>query len=185
MQALTWLRGPARWVVKSPPHMENLPALIAVHPAAVVPITHRDPLAVIQSAITMLAYGDRIRRSHIDLKELANWWVDRIERLLRACVRDRDAVPAAQSVDILFHDYMADQKATVARIYRIADLEMRPADEARIDAFLADNSRGKHGRLVYDLAGDFGLEIGALRERFQFYYDRFPVRREPMTGERP
>lgn len=184
MQALTCLQGPARWVVKSPPHMENLPALIAVHPAAIVPITHRDPLAVIQSAITMLAYGDRIRRTHIDLTELANWWVERIERLLRACVRDRDAVPAQQSVDILFHEYMAGQKATVARIYEMADLEMTQADEARIDAFFAANRRGKHGQVAYDLGGDFGLDIGALRERFQFYYDRFPVRREPMQGER-
>ena len=183
MQALTWLRGPARWVVKSPPHMENLPALIAVHPTAIVPITHRDPVAVLQSAITMIAYGDRIRRSRIDLPELAAYWIDRIERLLRACVRDRAAIPAAQSVDILFHEYMADQKATVLRVYALAGLEMTEEAEVRIDRFLADNPRGKHGRVEYDLIGDFGVDIGALRERFGFYYDRFPVRRELVKGE--
>ena len=62
LQALTWLKGPNRWVMKSPPHMENLPALDATYPDATVIVTHRDPVAVIQSAITMLAYGDRIRR---------------------------------------------------------------------------------------------------------------------------
>ncbi|MHB9879335.1 sulfotransferase family protein [Pacificimonas sp. ICDLI1SI03] len=184
MQALTWLRGPNRWVVKSPPHMENLPALMRVHPGAVVPITHRDPVAVLQSAITMLAYGDRIRRSRIDLTELAEYWIDRIERLLRACVRDRDVVPDDQSIDILFHEYMADQKATVARVYAKADLELTTEAEARIDGFLADNPRGKHGRVSYDLIGDFGVDIGAVRERFQFYYDRFPVKRETVKGER-
>ncbi|AYJ87085.1 sulfotransferase [Sphingomonas paeninsulae] len=184
MQALTSNHGPARWVVKSPPHMENLPALIAVHPTAIVPITHRDPVAVLQSAITMIAYGDRIRRKRIDLPELAAYWIDRIERLLRACVRDRDAIPASQSIDILFHEYMADQKATIARVYDLADLEMKPEADARIDRFLAANPRGRHGRVVYDLQGDFGVDIGALRERFGFYYDRFPVRREPVLGER-
>ncbi|AHE54629.1 sulfotransferase family protein [Sphingomonas sanxanigenens] len=184
MQALTWLKGPRRWVVKSPPHMENLPALIAVHPSAIVPITHRDPVAVLQSAITMIAYGDRIRRKRQDLPALAAWWIDRIEALLRRCVRDRDAIPAAQSIDILFHEYMADQKATVARVYAMAGLEMTPEAEARIDAFLAANPRNKHGRVVYDLIGDFGIDIGALRERFGFYYDRFPVARERVTGER-
>jgi hypothetical protein len=184
MQALTWLRGPNRWVVKSPPHMENLPALMRVHPCAVVPITHRDPVAVLQSAITMLAYGDRIRRSRIDLTELAEYWIDRIERLLRACVRDRDMVPDDQSIDILFHEYMADQKATVARVYAKADLDLTAEAEARIDGFLADNPRGKHGRVSYDLIGDFGVDIGAVRERFQFYYDRFPVKREAVKGER-
>jgi hypothetical protein len=184
MQTLTPESGPTRWLVKSPPHMENLPALMTVHPTAIVPVTHRDPVAVLQSAITMIAYGDRIRRSRIDLGELATYWIDRIERLLRACVRDRDAVPAGQSIDILFHDYMADQKATIARVYALADLEMTAEAEARIDAFLAANPRGRHGRIVYDLQGDFGVDIGALRERFGFYYDRFPVRREPVLGER-
>lgn len=183
MQALTWLKGPERWVVKSPPHMENLGALIAVHPTAIVPITHRDPVAVIQSAITMIAYGDRIRRTHIDLTELADYWIARVERLLKACVRDRALIPQTQSIDILFHEYMADQKGTVERVYQLAGLEMTPEAERRIDAFLANNPRGKHGRVEYDLAGDFGIDVGALRERFAFYYDRFPVRREPVAGE--
>lgn len=184
MQALTAHHGPERWVVKSPPHMENLRALIAVHPAAIVPITHRDPIAVLQSAITMIAYGDRIRRKRIDLAELADYWLDRIERLLCACVRDRDAIPKSQSIDILFHEYMADQKATVARVYDLADLEMTPEAARRIDRFVAANPRGKHGRIVYDLQGDFEVDVGAARERFAFYYDRFPVRREPVLGER-
>ncbi|WP_016747012.1 sulfotransferase family protein [Rhizorhabdus wittichii] len=184
MQALSWLKGPARWVVKSPPHMENLPALVAVHPTAIVPVTHRDPVAVLQSAITMIAYGDRIRRVRQDLPALAAWWIDRIEVLLRRCVRDRDAVPAARSIDILFHDYMADQKATVAKVYALAELEMTPEAEARIDHFLAANPRNKHGRVAYDLAGDFGVDVGAVRERFAFYYDRFPVRKEAVPGER-
>lgn len=184
LQILTWLRGPSRWVLKSPPHMENLPALAAVYPTAVVPITHRDPVAVLQSTITMIAYGDRIRRSANNLPELAAYWIDRIAALLRRCVRDRDAIPANRSLDILFHEYMADQKATVLRVYDLADLEVTPADEARVDGFLAANPRGKHGQVAYDLIGDFGVDVGALRERFAFYYDRFPVRRELVKGER-
>lgn len=184
MQALSWLKGPARWVVKSPPHMENLPALVAVHPTAIVPVTHRDPVAVLQSAITMIAYGDRIRRVRQDLPALAAWWIDRIEVLLRRCVRDRDVVPATRSIDILFHEYMADQKTTVARVYALADLEMTPEAEARIDHFLAANPRNKHGRVAYDLVGDFGIDVGAVRERFGFYYDRFPVRKEAVLGEK-
>ena len=149
-----------------------------------MPVTHRDPIAVLQSAITMIAYGDRIRRVRQDLPALAAWWIDRIEVLLRRCVRDRDAVPAARSIDILFHDYMADQKATVAKVYALADLEMTSEAEARIDHFLAANPRNKHGRVAYDLAGDFGVDVGAVRERFAFYYDRFPVRKEAVLGER-
>ena len=183
LQALTHLKGPNRWVVKSPPHMENLPALFAVHPDAIVPITHRDPVAVLQSAVTMIAYGDRIRRTKIDPPALLEYWADRIEMLLRRCVRDRDAVPAGQTLDIYFHEYMADQERVVREVYAMAELPFRKDDEARLDAFLKANRRGAKGKVEYDLIGQFGADIDALRKRFAFYYDRFPVKLERVKGE--
>jgi len=175
LQALTWLRGPSRWVLKSPQHLEQLGPLAATFPDATIAITHRDPVAVIQSAITMLAYGARIRRTRIDLTELADYWVDRIERLLRACVRDRDALPAARSIDVVFSQFMADDLAMVERIYALASLPMTDVARARLRRFLDDNRRGKHGRVVYDLRGDFGLDPAALRERFAFYFAKTGV----------
>ena len=158
LQALTWLRGPARWVLKSPQHMEQLGPLHETFPDATVVLTHRDPVHVIQSAITMLGYGARIRRTRIDLDDIAAYWVDRIERLLRACVRDRELLPASQSIDVPFHQFMADDVRMVERIYDLADLPMTAAARAQLDAFMADNARGKFGRVVYDLRGDFGID---------------------------
>jgi hypothetical protein len=72
MQVMTWLHGPNRWVMKSPQNMENLPALFNVYPDATVVITHRDPISVLQSALTLMAYSDRIRRTDMDLPDLVN-----------------------------------------------------------------------------------------------------------------
>jgi hypothetical protein len=158
---------------------------MSAFPDATVAFTLRDPVAVLQSAITMLAYGDRLRRTlPLDLNQLANYWIDRIEMLLRACVRDRELLPQAQSLDVLFHEYMADQKSTIKRVYEMAGLAFTPAAEAQIDGFLAANPRGKHGQVQYDLSGDFGIDVGAVRERFAFYYERFPVRQEATAGEK-
>ena len=178
LQALQWLRGPDRWVLKSPQHLEQLEPLYATFPDATIVLTHRDPVAVIQSAITMLAYGARLRRTRVDLADIAAYWVDRIERLLRACVRDRARVPAAQSLDVLFHELMVDDVAMVERIYRLADLPMTAAARARLDAFMVANPRGKFGRVLYDLRADFGIDPAALRRRFAFYRERFPVQVE-------
>lgn len=180
LQALTWLRGPSRWVLKSPQHLEQLGPLSETFPDATFALTHRDPVHVIQSAVTMLAYGARIRRTRIDLGEIAAYWVDRIERLLRACVRDRDLLPAERSVDVLFHEFMADDIAMVERIYRLAELPMTDRARAELDAFMAENRRGKFGRVVYDLKGDFGVDPEEVRERFAFYFRRFPVRSEDV-----
>ncbi|MGB5810980.1 MAG: sulfotransferase [Polyangiales bacterium] len=178
LKALQWLRGPDRWILKSPQHMEQLGPLIETFPDATVAITHRDPVSVVASAITMLTYGDRMRRLKVDPPAVAAYWIDRVEHLLRACVRDRELLPAEQSIDVLFHEFMASDVAMVERIYDVAGMPM--TDEARtsLETYMAENPRGKHGRIVYDLAGDFGVDPDALRRRFDFYYERFPVRLE-------
>ena len=178
LQALTWLRGPRRWVLKSPQHLEQLPALLETFPDATIVITHRDPVSVVRSAITMLGYGDRMRRKSVDLAGLADYWIDRVERLLAACVRDRERIPAAQAIDVPFHEFMADDLGMVARIYEKAGLPMTAAARGALEAFLAANPRGKHGQVVYDLKGDFGLEPAEVRRRFGAYLERFPVRIE-------
>jgi hypothetical protein len=178
LQILQWYRPRDRWVLKSPQHLEQLGPLVATFPDATVAFTHRDPVAVIQSAITMLAYGDRLRRHAIEPGRLADYWIDRVERLLRACVRDRELVTADRSIDVLFHEFMADDIATVEALYRCAGVEMTSTARRQLDGYLTANPRGKHGRMVYDLQGDFGVAPDEVRERFGFYFDRFAVRVE-------
>jgi hypothetical protein len=178
LKALQWLHGPDRWVLKSPQHMEQLGPLIRTFPDATVALTHRDPVSVIASAITMLAYGDRVRRVRVDPPAVAAYWIDRIERLLRACVRDREKIPGPQSIDVPFHEFMADDVGTVERIYALADLEMTPGARVALEDFMARNPRGKHGRILYDLKVDFGVDPDALRRRFDFYFERFAIERE-------
>jgi hypothetical protein len=172
-------RGPPRrrWVLKCPQHLEQLPVLRKVFPDATVVFTHRDPVAVIQSTITMQAYSQRMRRKRVALGALLEYWTDRIEHLLRACVRDRGLFPPERSVDSPFHVFMADPMAMLERVYAAAGLDLEPA-RAKLERYLAEHPRGKEGRIVYDLRGDFGVDPAALRARFQFYLDRFPVRPE-------
>jgi hypothetical protein len=179
LQVLTYFRGPSRWVLKSPQHLEQIPALVATFPDATFAITHRDPVAVIQSAITMLAYGDRMRRVAVEPEALAEYWIDRVDRLLRACVRDRDRLPAERSVDVPFHEFMADDVGTVERIYERNGRAMTLEARGQLDAFMAANPRGKYGHIAYDLRGDFGLDPAEVRARFGYYFDRFPVVEEP------
>jgi Sulfotransferase family len=179
LQVLSFLRGPERWVLKTPQHLEQLGPLMATFPDATVAFTLRDPVAVLQSAITMLAYGDRMRRIDIEADELAAYWIDRIERLLRAAVRDVHLIPEAQRVDVEFHQFMADDLAMATRILQVAGLEVADGARTQLAEYLAGNPRGKEGRVVYDLRGDFRIEPETLYDRFAFYFDAFPqIRRE-------
>lgn len=178
LQALTFLRGPRTWVLKSPQHCEQLGPLMATFPDATVAFTHRDPVAVIQSAITMMAYSDRLRRTSIDPDWLLNYWSDRVHRLLDACVRDRDLVPAERSIDISFHELNGNEMPVLERLYRCGGVELTPKARARFQNYLDGNPRGKHGRIHYDLHRHFGITADELRAPFGFYFDRFDVHAE-------
>lgn len=178
LQALTFLRGPRTWVLKSPQHCEQLGPLMATFPDATVAFTHRDPVAVIQSAITMMAYSDRLRRTSIDPQWLLDYWADRVERLLGACVRDRSLVPAQRSVDIAFHQLNGREIGILEDLYGRAGVELTAKVRNAFQGYLDDNPRGKHGAVRYELQRHFGISPEELRSRFAFYFDRFDVQRE-------
>ena len=174
LQVLSYLRGPNRWVLKTPQHLEQLGALLDAFPDATIAFTLRDPVAVLQSAITMLAYGDRMRRVEVDAPCLAEYWVDRVERLLRAAVRDAHLISVDQRVDVEFGEFMQDDLAMAAKILQTAGMELTDTARAELEGYLAGNPRGKDGRVVYDLRRDFGLDPDDLYQRFEFYFDAFP-----------
>lgn len=179
LQVLSYLRGPNRWVLKTPQHLEQLGPLLETFPEATVAFTLRDPVAVLQSAVTMLAYGDRLRRVEIDATGLAAYWVDRIKRLLRSAVRDTHLIPMDQRVDVEFNEFMADEFEMAIRILEVAGLPASDTAANQIRAYIAGNPRGRDGRIIYDLRKDFELDPVALYEEFSFYFDAFPqVRRE-------
>lgn len=178
LKALTFLRGPRQWVLKSPQHCEQLGPLVRTFPDATVAFTHRDPVAVIQSAVTMLAYGDRLRRKEIDPDGLVDYWIDRVERLLRACVRDRDLIASDQSMDIPFRQLNGNEMPILETLYGYNGTEFTAETQAAFRGYLDANPRGKHGQLRYDLRGHFGRSPEEVRSRFGFYFDRFNVQEE-------
>jgi hypothetical protein len=172
LQVLTWLRGGDRWVLKSPQHSEQLPALLSAFPDATFVVTHRDPVSVTASVCTMIAYSARMNVDRPDPEELGRYWSARVEDLLTACARDRDLLPQAQAVDVRFHEFMADDFTMVERIYAVAGQPMTAAARAGMRAFLDAHPRGRHGTVVYDLA-DFGLDPAERRRALSAYADRF------------
>jgi len=171
--------GPRKpWVLKCPQHLEQLPALMQTFPDATVVFTHRDPVAVIQSTVTMLGYAHRMLRDVIDMRRLLSYWADRVEHMLQRGVRDRHFVPAERSYDLLFHEFMADTEGKLDIVYARAGLPRTERSRAEQAAFLKAHPRGRDGQVRYDLEGQFGVRPDALRPRYAFYLEHFGVRAE-------
>jgi len=179
LKMLQWVRGPRQWVLKTPQHLEQIPTLLKVFPDARVVMTQRDPVATIQSAVTMSAYTGRLRYAHVDVDELFRYWSGRVEDLLRAAVRDVDLIPAGQRFDVAFHDLTGDDMSVMTRLYAAFGLDFPENVRDSLRAYSSEHRRGHAGRVVYDLKADFGVEPDELHERFSFYFDAFPaVRKE-------
>ncbi|MEX2256861.1 MAG: sulfotransferase [Acidimicrobiia bacterium] len=179
LQCCQWLRGGERWVLKSPQHVEQIPALLEVFPDATFVFTHRDPVSVIASTATMISYSGRFSQEKVDPPKIGHYWAERIESMLRAGMRDHHLLPVDRSIDVAFDEFMADDLAMVERIYAVADQPLTADARAAMEAFMVEHPRGVHGGVTYDLEGDFDLDPARLRSRLRDYTDRFDVTLEP------
>jgi hypothetical protein len=178
LQVLQWLRGGTRWVLKTPQHLEQFPALVDTFPDATFVVTHRDPVSVTASMVTMLAYTARLTRDRVDVEAMGRYWSDRLEHMLRRCAEERDALPADRTIDMHFDQFMADDLGMVRRVYDLAGQSLNARAEESMASFVAAHPRGLHGTVTYDLA-DFGLDASERRRALAFYTDRFGVTPEP------
>lgn len=174
LQVLQHARGGTRWVLKSPQHLAQLPAVMATFPDATVVLTHRDPVAVTVSMATMGTYTARLQLDPIDPIALGEYWSGRVEHLLTSCVEHRDEVPAEQSIDVRFADYMSDEAGTVESIYQRAAQPLTAAALDAMAAFRDSHPRGRHGAVAYR-AGPLGIDVGERRAALRHYSQRFGI----------
>jgi hypothetical protein len=176
LKIMAWQDGvKKRWVLKCPQHFEQLRPIMNVYPDALVVFTHRDPVASLQSIVTQIAYVIRTREKQVDPDYYLRYWVDRVQRLLEAYVRDVELIPESQRFDVDFSAFVQDDLGMVERIYTAAGLPMSDGARAEIQGYLTDHHRGKHGAIDHDLRRDFGVDPDELRARFAFYLDRIAV----------
>ncbi len=178
LQVLQWYRPRERWVLKSPQHLEQLGPLLTTFPDATIVVTHRDPVAVVQSTITMDCYGARTTYRSTRPEWYRDYWTDRIGRLLDASLHDRDLLPRGRTIDVLFHEYMADEIGTLERVYACAGIPLTDRARTEIAAYQRAHPRSRGGQIAYDLRRDFSTTPDEVRSRFGAYLDRFDVRIE-------
>ncbi|MGZ4583236.1 MAG: sulfotransferase family protein [Mycobacterium sp.] len=172
LKAMQFLRGGRRWLLKSPQHLEQVPVLDRVFPGSIVVFTHRDPVPVALSMIAMITYSARMHRSPVPVERIAASWIDRLERMLTALVRDRDTIGPERSIDIRFDYFMANEIGVAEQVYALAGEPF--TDEARtaIDEYLAVHRRGRLGNVATSCEM-FGLAEADLCRRFAPYVERF------------
>ena len=161
-----------RWVLEEPQHLEQFVPIMNVFPDATFIVTHRDPVDVSVSMATMMTYTMRMSVDEVDVPTVAGYWIDRIDEMLSACLRDHDKLPPERTIDVRFDEFMADDLAMVQRVWDTAGYT--PSDESRsaVAEYLSGHTSGRLGSVDYR-AADLGLDKDDLRRRFAPYVERF------------
>ena len=160
-----------RWLLKSPVHLMRLRELFAVYPDARVIVTHRHPEWIVPSTASIVSSMRSLYSDDEDTRrtgrEQLRIWADYFNRFLR----DRSQHDGkAQIVDVLFDDFVRDQMAVVESIYARFGWQLQAVDRARMESFLLEEPRGKHGVHEYSLA-QFGVTPAEIEREYANYLD--------------
>ena len=177
LKAMQFIKGPKKWILKSPQHLEQISPLLRTFPDATFVITYRDPLSVVLSTSTMLSYGDRVRRYKVEPKKNFNYWRNRIKVLLESFTENYELIPLDQRCDIFFNDLLKSNLNSIKKIYSKNSLEFNQLTNNDMQKYINSHQRGKHGQVIYNL-DNFDTNKSEFYKSFEFYFKKFNVLKE-------
>jgi len=165
------------WILKTPQHMLDLPALLEVFPDARLIFTHRDPRQVVGSAASLAWNQTTIYTDRVSPEETGRQWLDKTEQMIAKMRSARDAIPRDRMIDVQYEDMERDWRETMERVYRFLGLDMGPAVPG-MQRYLDRSANLKRNPHRYSLE-EFGLSEGEVNERFADYTETYGI---PVEG---
>jgi hypothetical protein len=168
-----------RFLLKAPAHCAELASLDGAFPDACVVHLHRDVVEAIASGASLFAVFRSTYSEAVDPRDVGRFQADQTALWMGRALafRDGEAVArgAARFVDLDYRALVADPIDAARRIYAAAGLELSADVVAGFERYCARNRQHDRGAHRYEPA-QFGLDPGALRERFAGYEERFGLR---------
>jgi hypothetical protein len=168
-----------RWQLKHPGHGLAMDAIAATYPDARFVVTHRDPIKALASVVSLVRAMSAMFSDADHDAYIASHWTDLVAGMVDGVLdyRERNGDGAFHDVD--YRQLVTDPVAAVAGLYEHFGLELTAEAEGAMQAYASEHGQGEHGRHSYSLA-DFGLDRGALEERFARYFARHDTPREEV-----
>lgn len=164
-------RRGAKWILKSPSNLPYTELAAKAFPDAVLIMTHRDPLDVVPSYISMECALYKLNSVHTDA-EVAGFWFPRLVDWMDRFLAARARIGEDRFIDI---DYRAVAREPLPQAERVLARMGIPVDsriEAALAEFMAGNTREQRPVHAYSL-DRFALTEDRIAEAFATYRARF------------
>lgn len=163
-----------RWTLKNPWHPLFLDALYEVYPDAQLVMTHRDPADVLGSIGSLIENVRRIYSDDVDLEGIGRTFMETFALMIERQDAFRAAHGADAILDVQYVDVMKDPIGTCRSIYDHFGEPFTQEAAAAMDAYMAANPKGKHGKHDYSLER-YGLTREGVHAAFADYIERYRI----------
>lgn len=174
LQYLQW-QQPARrgrkWILKSPSNLPYTEVAAAAFPDALLIMTHRDPVEIVSSYVSMEAALYKLG-ANIPDADVGAFWFARLVEWMRRFEGARARIGEDRFVDIDYRLVGREPREQALRV--LARMGIAPDGEldAALSEFLSGNRREQRPLHDYSLER-FGLDEAAIRREFAGYRARY------------
>lgn len=164
------------WVLKTPQHMLDLDALLAVFPDARFIFTHRDPVRVVASSASLAWNQTCIYSDHAQPDIVGQEWLRKTQVQIDRMQQGRKAIAPDRMIDVHYEDVDANWRGAMSRIYDFLGLDIEHAWPA-MEAYYGEAASLKSQPHRYSLT-EFGLAEDDVMNRLRNYVQDFEVAQE-------
>ena len=163
----------ARWVLKSPVHLQAVPTLVATYPDASFIVTHREPAEFLASVSSLVATLRCAFSTSVDAVAIGHYHQDLYQRSLNALVDhvDQKVLPTERTIHVAFKDLVADTSTAVGTVCASLGIDAA-ASQASTSIVAKEVREDAAGAHKYQPA-DFGLNSADMTRSFERYRTRF------------
>ncbi len=174
LKYLQW-QDPARrgkkWVLKSPQNLPYTDVIASAFPKAVLVMTHRDPLEVVPSYVSMEAALYKLNSVHSD-EAVGGFWFPRLASWMQRFEEARARIGEDRFIDIDYREVAREPLKQAQRVLAHIGVPLDDAIDAALSEFMAGNKREQRPMHDYSLER-FGLNEADVREAFASYRARY------------
>jgi len=189
LKLIGWARGDddtRPWVLKTPQHMLDLPALLKVFPDARLIFTHREPRAVVGSSCSLVWNQMIIHSNSTDPQEIGREWLRKTDLQIKRMRRARLQIPESQRIDLRYEDMDRDWRGVMRKVYDFLGMDIDPALPS-MARYIENSSREMYRHPHRYTLPAFGLDAEDVGAQFRSYTEAFDlngvVQRRPEPGE--
>ncbi|WP_298287402.1 sulfotransferase [Novosphingobium sp.] len=160
-----------KWVLKSPQNLPYTDVIANAFPKAVLVMTHRDPLEVVPSYVSMEAALYKLNSVHSD-EAVGGFWFPRLAGWMKRFEEARERIGEDRFIDIDYREVAKEPLKQAQRVLAHIGVPLDDQIEAALTEFMAGNKREQRPMHDYSLER-FGLNEADVREAFASYRARY------------